>query len=97
MRKAARRVAVAAGMVVAAGALQFAATAPAMASPAQCRTYLSSQGYQIGVKVEKACRLAHDGMSGSVGDPISARQKCLIELGRIGVTAQHAEFACFAR
>ncbi|MEW2580385.1 hypothetical protein [Streptomyces syringium] len=95
MRKAARRVAVAAGMVVAAGALQFAATAPASASPAQCRTYLSSYKYQIGVKVEKACSFAHDGWK-APGDPISNRQKCMIELDRIGVKAQHANRACNA-
>lgn len=92
MRKAARRVAVAAGMAVAAGALQFAATAPASASPAQCRTYLSSYKYQIGVRVEAACRYATD-----EGDPGTfPRWECMSRLKDLGVKDQHAVNACNA-
>lgn len=93
MRKAARRVAVAAGMVVAAGALQFAATAPASASPAQCRTYLSNYKYQIGVKVEAACNYANDGFTGATPN----RLICMGRLSALGVKQSHLNAACNAR
>ncbi|MEU1781528.1 hypothetical protein ABZ545_18830 [Streptomyces abikoensis] len=99
MRKAIRRAAAAAGVIMAAGTLQLATTTPAEATPAQCRTYLSSYGYRIGSGVEDACSYAHDGdVSGGITPSgIPARWACMSKLQKLGVKEKHFDFACNAR
>ncbi|MCC3773564.1 hypothetical protein [Streptomyces sp. UNOB3_S3] len=100
MRKAIRRAAAAAGVIMAAGTLQLATTTPAEASPAQCRTYLSTYGYRIGSGVEDACSYAYDGNvggAGGIGATIPARLVCMDKLQKLGVKEKHFGFSCNTR
>lgn len=94
MHKVIRRAAAAAGAVMAAGTLQFAMTTPAEATPAQCRTYLSTYGYRIGSGVEDACSYAYDG---EIASGFPARWACMSKLQKLGVKEKHFDFACNAR
>ncbi|WP_367136355.1 MULTISPECIES: hypothetical protein [Streptomyces] len=91
MRKLVQRVAVAAGLIMAAGTLQLATSTTAEATPAQCTSYLKSYGYTVGPKVKQACQGASNS---SMDDVLHNNDACIEMLKLLGVRPQHATFAC---
>lgn len=91
MHKMIRRAAAAAGVVMAVGTLQLVTTTPTEATPAQCRTYLSAQGYRIGSGVEDAFSYVYDG---DIASGFPARWACMSKLQKLGVKEEHFDFAC---
>ncbi|MEU1313269.1 hypothetical protein ABZ419_30855 [Streptomyces cinnamoneus] len=89
IHKTIRRVAATAGLIVAAGTLQIATSAPAQASPVFCQMYLKNQGYTVGPRIVKACIGASDDFWDD-----TARDMCELELKDLGVKARHASEAC---
>ncbi|WP_058044449.1 hypothetical protein [Streptomyces roseifaciens] len=93
MRKLAQRVAVAAGLIMAAGTLQLATSTTAEATPAQCTSYLKSYGYSVGPKVKEACQFAANDWSDEM---TGGNEPCIEMLKLLGVRPAHADFACAA-
>ncbi len=91
VRKLAQRVAVTAGLVLAAGTLQLSTSTSAQATPAQCTSYLKSYGYNVGPKVKQACQAAANDWwenTNVLGGP------CQLALTTLGVNYDRATFAC---
>lgn len=91
MRRIMRQAATAVGVVMAAGALQLAATAPASASPNACESYLKWNGYNVGPKVKQACKAAaNDWLENAnvLGGP------CHLALMTLGIPQDRAIYAC---
>lgn len=87
MRKAVRRIAAAAGVLVAGAALPLVITAPAHASTDQCMGFLATKGYVAGPKVHAACSKAADGsQEGWIA--------CDFKLMQLHVRQDHAGDAC---
>ncbi|MEW2439199.1 hypothetical protein AB0952_34500 [Streptomyces caniferus] len=61
MHNAIRRLAAAAGVLMAAGALPIVATAPAQATTKQCTSFIAEGGYKVGPKVRAACKMTGEG------------------------------------
>ncbi|MFF4295585.1 hypothetical protein ACFY0N_18325 [Streptomyces vinaceus] len=71
----------------AAAALPIVAASPASADQGDCQYYLHEAGYNVGPKVESACK---------AGDQFTptAFGSCLMGLLDIGVRVDHAQRAC---
>ncbi|MEW1661121.1 hypothetical protein [Streptomyces sp. NPDC093707] len=88
-KKVAQRLAAAAGVLVTAGALQFAVAVEAQATPAQCINYIS-HNYTVGPKVKEACGYAHGtGIAGQAN-----RFLCQSLLMKLNVRTEDADRAC---
>lgn len=81
-----RRVVTALCLAAAAGATPLLVATPASATPAQCRSYLASEGYIVGTSVKYACDSGR-----SVG---WSETNCTNRLINIGVRSVHAREAC---
>ncbi|MFI0150886.1 hypothetical protein [Streptomyces lydicus] len=90
MSNAIRRLAAAAGVVLAAGALPIIASAPAQANTKHCTTYLAD-GYKVGPKVRQACSLVG---SGNILVRNANLGLCRSILMLIHVKPEHALTAC---
>jgi hypothetical protein len=82
----AKRMAAAAGVVVAAGALPILAASPASATQSACTNYVATHGYFAGPKVKAACGHKHL--------PIGANPLCISALVVIEVDGTTALNAC---
>lgn len=82
----AKRMAAAAGVAVAAGALPILLASPASATQSACSNYVASHGYFAGPKVKVAC--GHEHL------PVGANPLCLNGLAIIGVDSTTALHAC---
>ncbi|MCG0064026.1 hypothetical protein ACWDUC_25655 [Streptomyces tricolor] len=85
-----KRMAAAAGVMVAAGALPILVASPASASQSACTNYVASHGYFAGPKVKAACDYpALDTGLFKIGHPA-----CLLGLEKIGVKSEVSNQAC---
>jgi len=82
----AKCMAVAAGVVVAAGTLPLLVASPASATQSACSNYVATHGYFAGPKVKAAC--GHERL------PVGASPLCLTGLVTIGVDSTTALKAC---
>ncbi|MFE0824700.1 hypothetical protein ACFW47_33960 [Streptomyces sp. NPDC058796] len=88
MRRKIQSIMVATGLAVSALSVPLITATPASAATVHCKDYLKRQGYLVGPKVTKACKVAADG---------GAFQAwvCESRLKQIGVHRSHAERACY--
>ncbi|MGW0764233.1 hypothetical protein [Streptomyces sp. NPDC002676] len=85
-----KRMAAAASVVVAAGALPLISATPASAAWDDCASYIASHGYRVGPKVTAAC--SHSALDTGIGrmpNPI-----CEVGLVKIHVKDEVASAAC---
>ncbi|MFK0045802.1 hypothetical protein ACIQU4_17050 [Streptomyces sp. NPDC090741] len=71
----------------AAAALPLMAATPASADQGDCQYYLHEQGYNVGPKIEAACKTGSEFSAIAFGS-------CLGQLLNIGVRGDHAQEAC---
>ncbi|MFC4565182.1 hypothetical protein ACFO4E_25275 [Nocardiopsis mangrovi] len=86
MNRIPRRATAALATALTTAGLLFATAAPAQASPQQCRDYLVSQGYVVGVQSQRACNM----LAGQNPN----RDRCRSILIGLGVYESHARAAC---
>ncbi|WP_225821307.1 hypothetical protein [Streptomyces naphthomycinicus] len=85
-----KRMAAAAGVVVAAGAVPIVAATPASASQSACTNYVASHGYYAGPKVKEACSYgAFDTPTGPFPSP-----GCELGLRKLDIKSEVSSPAC---
>ncbi|MFC9932053.1 hypothetical protein [Streptomyces sp. NPDC127190] len=85
-----KRVAAAAGVLVAAGALPILVASPASATQGACTNYVASHGYFAGTKVKAAC--GHAALFSGIEKV--ANPFCLVGLAQLGVHGDVTQAAC---
>ncbi|MFJ3229697.1 hypothetical protein [Streptomyces sp. NPDC086787] len=86
----AKRMAAAAGVVLAAGALPILVASPASATQSSCSNYVAGHGYLVGPKVKAAC--SHGAIDTGLGK--AANPACVVALARIDVKSAVSVPAC---
>ncbi|MBL1105025.1 hypothetical protein JK361_10545 [Streptomyces sp. 5-8] len=86
----AKRMAAAAGVVVAAGALPILVASPASATQGACTNYVASHGYFAGPKVKEAC--SH----GAIKTPFGSwpNPACTLGLAQLNIKNAVSDPAC---
>ncbi|MEU6460669.1 hypothetical protein [Streptomyces sp. NPDC046976] len=86
----AKRMAAAAGVVIAAGALPILVAAPASATQSACTNYVAGHGHLAGSKVKAACE--HGAIDTGIGK--MANPVCVTDLAQLNVKSDVSTPAC---